>query len=134
VLGAHTRPPLPMQPGAGGDRPPLMPVQGPPAHLLAAHPRTDAALGVVRPSILPSQPELAAEQTSQVNWKQEPHVVQGVCAAAKTDPAATVRASCVRALGKMKATTPAVMQTFQDVKKDKDEDVRAEVEALGKEK
>ena len=48
--------------------------------------------------------------------------------AAREDPAATVRASCVRCLAKMKANCPPALATLQSLKSDSDPRVQREVE------
>ncbi len=77
---------------------------------------------------LPSEREMAVEQLSQYSWQAQPQVVTALMDGAKNDPAATVRASCVRALAKMKVNTVPAVQTVQALKDDKDVRVRQEVQ------
>jgi hypothetical protein len=111
-----------------------------PAHAAAyAMPRTGTAtvsdsvptaglISTLRESMLPSEREMAADTLAQVDWKSEPHVVKTLVDVAGKDPAPVVRASCVRALGKMKANTLPVVQAVQALKSDSDARVRQEVE------
>jgi hypothetical protein len=85
-------------------------------------------LGMLKESLYPSQREWAANCLAQQDWHQQPQVVTALLMAAKEDPAPTVRAGCVRALGMMKANTLEVMQAMQVLKTDADPRVRHEVE------
>jgi HEAT repeat protein len=86
------------------------------------------AIQVLRDSILPSEREMAVDQLLRCDWRQQPEVLDAVVKAARTDPAAVVRAACVRALGKMKANTVPVVATVTALKDDPDIRVRQEVE------
>jgi len=89
-------------------------------------------LRVLRDSIYPSQREWAADQLSEYDWKQNASVVDALVAAAKDDPAATVRAGCVRNLTRMHVNTVPVVVAIQSLKADADPRVRTQVqEALG---
>jgi hypothetical protein len=89
-------------------------------------------LTTLRDSIYPSQRELAADDLAVCNWKTQPQVVQALMATASKDPAATVRAGCVRSLTKMGAATAPVIAAVQSLKNDPDPRVRiAAEEALG---
>jgi hypothetical protein len=57
-----------------------------------------------------------------------PHIVHTLLTAAKEDPAASVRAACVRSLAKMDAGTLPVIQALEAMKADPDAAVRREVE------
>src|SRR5262249_4308777 len=70
-----------------------------PQHLLAQ----------LRDSVYPSEREWAAERLSREDWHGQPQVVQGLLDGARTDPAPTVRAGCVRALAGMRVTPRAVV-------------------------
>ena len=72
--------------------------------------------------------EWAAESMATVDWRTYPQVVQALTTAAKEDPAATVRAGCVRGLAKMKANTAPVVTVVRDLRKDTDPRVRQEAE------
>jgi hypothetical protein len=91
-------------------------------------PQTGQLIAVLRNSVLPSEREMAVEQLSRYDWRSQPQVVTELTNAAKNDPAATVRASCVHALAKMKVNTVPAVQTVQALKNDKDVRVRQEVE------
>jgi HEAT repeat protein len=56
----------------------------------------------------------------------QPQVVESLTKGALDDPAATVRAACVRALGHMKVNTQEVVALVQDLKNDRDPRVRQE--------
>ena len=86
-----------------------------------------SALVTLRDATLPSQREMAAEQLASLDWRMQPSVIPALLMAAKADPAATVRAGCVRVLGRMKASSPDVVATLQALKDDRDERVRQEV-------
>jgi hypothetical protein len=133
--GMPMRPSMPPVAPAGYDPPPLPAmamVQQPPMAIAAAawgcEPQTDHLIGVLRTAVLPSEREMAVDQLSRYDWRSQPHLVQALMHAAKSDPAASVRASCVRALGKMKINTLPVVQTVQALKSDSDIRVRQEVE------
>jgi hypothetical protein len=85
-------------------------------------------LNVMRDSLYPSQREWAAEALSVVDWHCKPKVVEAMVAGAREDPAATVRAACVRCLTKMKASTPEVLSVVTALKSDSDPRVRQEVD------
>lgn len=85
-------------------------------------------MGVLRDSLYPSQREWAAEKLSDLDWKQNDAAVQALTRAVREDPAATVRAGCVRALAKMKANTYPVVSAVQAAKNDADTRVRTEAE------
>jgi hypothetical protein len=82
----------------------------------------------LRDSLYPSQREWAAESMAAVDWRNHPQVVQSLTTAAKDDPAATVRAGCVRCLAKMKANTVPVVTVMRDLRRDPDPRVRQEAE------
>jgi hypothetical protein len=85
-------------------------------------------LRVLKDSIYPSQREWAAEQVSACDWRKNETVVDALVAAAKEDPAATVRAGCVRCLTKMRVNTVPVVVAIQGLKADADPRVRTEVD------
>jgi hypothetical protein len=74
----------------------------------------------------PSQREWAAETLASANWRANPSIVAELIKAAKDDPAATVRATCVRCLGHMDPQMPGVQATLQGSLSDHDERVRLE--------
>ncbi len=125
--GAETRPMTPeafarvmaqLPPGYG---PPPMPM---PAPMPSA---SGQLLATLRHAVLPSEREMAVEQLGHCDWRREPDVVSGLLHAAKADPAPAVRASCVRALGRMKVNTVPVVSAVQALEGDKDVRVRQEV-------
>jgi hypothetical protein len=85
-------------------------------------------LEMLENSMYPSQREWAADKLATYDWRTHNTVVQALVTAAGKDPAATVRAACVRALGKMNVTTVPVITTIQALKSDHDLRVRQEVE------
>jgi hypothetical protein len=85
-------------------------------------------LVALRDSLYPSQRELAAQSMAAADWRTHPQVVQALTTAAKEDPAATVRAGCVRCLANMKASTPPVVLVVRGLKNDNDPRVRQEAE------
>jgi hypothetical protein len=89
---------------------------------------TGALLSVLHDAMLPSDRELAARELSKCDWRTAPEAVQGLMCAALRDPAASVRAGCVQALGKMKVNTLPVVQTVTALKTDKDVRVRQAAE------
>jgi hypothetical protein len=82
----------------------------------------------LRDSLYPSQREWAAENLATVDWRMHPQVVQTLLTAAKEDPAATVRATCVRSLANMKANTAPVITMVRSLTSDTDPRVRKEAE------
>jgi hypothetical protein len=86
-------------------------------------------IGVLKDSLYPSQREYAAECLSGFDWHTHPQVVDSLLTAAKQDPAASVRAGCVRCLAKMHVDNLAMMNTLQALKMDTDPRVRAEAES-----
>jgi hypothetical protein len=94
----------------------------------APPPPTAGLVRVLHDSLLPSEREMAADQLAHYDWHGQPHLVAALVEAARADPAATVRASCVHALAKMKANTLPVVQAVQGLKKDPDVRVRQEVD------
>jgi hypothetical protein len=127
--GANRRPPIPM--AYVGPTPAMMPgmVAAVPLPMAMPSPATTGQLlAQLRDSMMPSVRELAAEELSRCDWRSEPNVVHGLVQAAQADPAPAVRASCVRALGRMKANTVPVVTTVQALKADSDLRVRREAE------
>src|SRR5262249_19120834 len=85
-------------------------------------------LGVLRDSLYPSQREWAVESLSALDWRMHPDVVQALVLGAREDPAASVRAGCVRALARMNANSGSVVAAVQSLQADADPPVRHEVE------
>jgi len=84
--------------------------------------------GMLHDALYPSQREWAAEKLSAYDWKQNDAALQALTQALREDPAATVRAACVRALAKMKANTYPVVSAIQVAKNDADPRVRTEAD------
>ncbi len=79
----------------------------------------------LRDALYPSQRETAAEKLAELDGKENDAAVQALLRALHEDPAATVRACCVRALAKMKANSLPVVSAIQAAKNDSDVRVRA---------
>jgi hypothetical protein len=89
-------------------------------------------LTMLQDSLYPSHREWAADSLASCDWRSHPHVVQALVLAAGKDPAATVRAGCVRALARMNVNTMPVISAVQALRTDTDPRVQYEVErALG---
>jgi hypothetical protein len=90
-------------------------------------------LAILANSLYPSQREWAVDRLSALDWRSQPQIVESLLLAVRDDPAPPVRAACIRALVKMKASTTYVVQTLLTVKKtEKDGQVRNEADiALG---
>jgi hypothetical protein len=115
-------------PAAGGDSVAYIPnrlLAGPDAPSAQPIPQL---LGMLQESLYPSQREWAAENLASYDWRDHPHVVQVLVAAAGKDPAATVRTECVRSLAKMNVNTMPVITAIQGLKTDADPRVRQAVE------
>jgi hypothetical protein len=104
------------------------PVVNPAWPLQSSGVQTAHLLAVLRGSALPSEREVAADYLSRCDWRFDPNVVTGLVQAAHSDPAPAVRASCVRALGRMKVNTVPVVSAVMALKSDRDVRVRQEVE------
>jgi hypothetical protein len=89
----------------------------------------DQMLSMMRDSFYPSHREWAAESmAATVDWRANPKVVDALLTSARGDPAASVRAACVRCLVKMNVNTVPAVTTIQALKADPDPRVRQEVE------
>ena len=84
------------------------------------------ALRDLKDALGPSQREMAAEQLSELDWRERPYIVECLTRAAKEDPAASVRAACVHALAHLEANTTKVVAAVRDLKNDGDPHVRQE--------
>jgi hypothetical protein len=131
---APGRPPMAMMPPPGYYPYPMpmprMPMAPPTAMAQAPvqEPQTRQLIAVLHSSVMPSEREMAVDQLTCFDWRSQPQVAAAIVEAAKNDPSATVRASCVRAMAKMKMNTLPAVQTVQALKNDKDIRVRQEVE------
>ena len=83
-------------------------------------------IAVMRESLYPSQREWAAENLASMDWRRHPQILDLLIERAKRDPAPTVRAECVRSLGRMKADTVAAVETIKALQTDPDGRVRQE--------
>jgi hypothetical protein len=84
--------------------------------------------GQLHDSLYPSQRELAAEKLACCDGKQTDCAVQALTQAVREDPAAIVRATCVRALAKMKVNSHPVVSVIEAAKHDADPRVRSAAE------
>jgi hypothetical protein len=121
---------FPVPSGCGWSKPCAQLNVGPLYHAsgLAEDAGAPQLLAQLKESQFPSQREWAAECLSRQDWRAQPQIIAALVTAAREDPAAAVRAGCVRALGKMKANTLPVVQTVQALKSDRDPRVRQEVD------
>jgi hypothetical protein len=85
-------------------------------------------LATLKNSLYPSEREAAIEQLCEVNWREQPKVVEGLMKAAREDPAATVRAASIHAMAHMKVDTAGAVALVRDLKSDRDPRVRQEAE------
>jgi hypothetical protein len=104
-----------------------------PRMVVATRPSAPAAsvphmLATLKDSLYPSEREAVAEQLSELDWRIQPLVVDCLMKAAREDPAATVRAACVHALGHMRVDTPESVALARELKSDRDPRVRQEAE------
>jgi HEAT repeats len=83
---------------------------------------------VMRESLYPSQREWAAERLASVDWRRQPQVLDLLMERAKQDPAPTVRAECVRSLGRLKSDAPGVVEAVKSFRSDADPRVRQEAD------
>ena len=72
--------------------------------------------------------EWAAQNLCTVDGWSNPDVVQALATAARSDQTPTVRAECVKTLGKIRCGTMVVLNTMQAAKVDPDSRVRKEAE------
>ena len=85
----------------------------------------------LKEALYPSQREEAAEKLGfSVDMKKRPEVVACLVDAAQVDPAANVRAACVRSLIRLEANTPEVVAVLRNLRSDRDAVVRKEVEKV----
>ena len=72
------------------------------------------------------------ESLASMDWRRQPQIVDLLVERAKQDPAPTVRAECVRSLGRIKADTPAAVEAVEALRSDPDDRVhQAADEAAG---
>ena len=108
----------------------------PQAHPMAAVPSysngmnmtIEQVVGVLHESPYPEYRDWAAENLATVDGWTNPSVVVALASAARMDHSATVRATCVRSLGRMRCSTMQVLTAVQSAKGDPDIHVRQEAE------
>jgi hypothetical protein len=98
----------------------------PAAPAVAGGPTVPHLLTTLKQSMYPSEREMAAEQLSESSAHQQPEIVQCLVSSAKADPAATVRAACVRALARANANSAEAIAVLRELKNDRDPRVRQE--------
>jgi hypothetical protein len=104
----------------------LPPISAPTAADAGLSPRE--LLMTLRTSLYPSQREWAADRLTSSDWRTQPQVIDGLVAAARSDPAPLVRAGCLRALARMHATCEPSLAVASELKGDADTRVRQEAE------
>ena len=85
-------------------------------------------LTMLHDALFPSHREWAAEKLAAGEERSNPRVIEALQQAARSDPAATVRATCVRCLAKMPVNADALQQTLHALQADPNPQVRQEVE------
>jgi hypothetical protein len=88
----------------------------------------EQVVSVLRESPYPEYRGWAAENLATVDGWNNPAVVTALATAARTDYSATVRANCVRSLGRMRYSTREVLTAVQSAKSDPDLHVRQEAD------
>ena len=102
--------------------------QAPAASAPAAATTVPQLTNVLHDALFPSQREMAAENLATFDCMANDDAVRALIQAVREDPAATVRATCIQALAKMKANTVPVISALQAAKDDSDGRVRHEAE------
>jgi hypothetical protein len=82
----------------------------------------------LRESLYPAERETAVIALANQDLRAQPDTIQALVTAARSDPAGTVRAACVRCLARQQLNNEQVVNTFNDLKNDQDPRVRLEVE------
>jgi hypothetical protein len=122
----HT-PQMARMPAPAYPPPGYAPVPGYPAPLPYGGVNRGTLLAMLRDSLYPSERETAAEYLAYCDWRRDPQVVQALLTAAQSDPAPSVRAGCVRLLGRMHVTAAPVITAVQALQTDPDPRVRLAV-------
>jgi hypothetical protein len=118
---------MPQGPMQAGYYPPAMPVQ--PYQTPGVHPQLVAQMvQTLRDALYPTQREVAAETLATVDCRVYPQVFDSLLAAAKDDPAPTVRATCIRCLAGMNINPTVMSVTLQALRADADPRVRYEAD------
>jgi hypothetical protein len=81
-------------------------------------------LTILKSSLYPAQREWSVLTLARFDWRQNPHVVQGLLVAAKEDPAPSVRAACIRALAEMNVPLAMIRRELEPLQSDSDPRVR----------
>ncbi len=79
---------------------------------------------VMRESLYPSQREWAADRLASIDWRRQPQALDVLIERAKQDAAPSVRAECLRSLGRMKCDAPSVVEAVKSCQSDADQHVR----------
>ena len=90
--------------------------------------QSEAPLGLLKDSLLPSEREAALDLLAQPHLARSPEVVGAVVKCLATDPAPAVRAAAARTLGRMNCKSADAIQTLQASRSDSDASVRLEVD------
>src|SRR5262249_16770772 len=85
-------------------------------------------LAVLRDSLYPAQREMAAEALSACDWQRQPHILEALVQAARSDPAASVRASCCRIFARMTLNIAPTLSPLQALQNAADPRVRSEAD------
>lgn len=94
----------------------------------AVVPSAQELLRTLRESANPFQKEAAIDKLAVIGWPTNGEVIATLVQCARTDPAATVRVHCIRALTVRNVRTPEVLKTIKDLKADKDPRVQHEAD------
>jgi hypothetical protein len=81
-------------------------------------------IALLQDSVLPSEREMAVLKLAGHDLTAHPEIAQVVLNAAQKDPAATVRAACVRCLARQCGNNPLVRNTLGSLRNDRDPRVR----------
>ncbi len=100
--------------GKPAERKPAVAVVTVPAVEAARHPDpVFRMIGCLRDDLLPSMREVAAETLASGPGRTRPEVIAALAEAAEKDPAASVRACCLRCLTAMSSASPECMAALQ---------------------
>ncbi len=94
----------------------------------AVVPSAQELLRTLRESPNPFQKEAAIDKLAVIGWPASGEVIATLVRFARTDPAATVRVHCIRALTVRNVRTPEVLKAIKDLKADKDPRVQHEAD------
>jgi hypothetical protein len=85
-------------------------------------------LTTLKTSLYPAQREWAAIHLAKYDWRNQSHLIQGLLAGAKEDPAATVRIACIKSLVRLGVNREVYRPTLESMGQDIDPRVRQAVE------